>query len=243
MNTKLMKASLVSILAMLLVSACGVIPMLGSRNIISENRNVSGFDRLEVSGGGDVTIIQDGTEALKIETDDNVMQYVTSKVQGGTLSIGLEFPSLRSVIPSRLRLTLHVKDLSGIITSGSWNVVSESFQTRSLDIAISGSGKVTIHALTTDKLTVEISGSGEMDMAGNVKSQDVTISGSGSYNAGDLQTQDTKVGVSGSGNLTTWVTGSLDASISGMGTISYYGSPQVAFNQSGSGTIKSLGNK
>ena len=243
MNTKSMKASLVLILAILLVSACGVIPMLGSRNIISENRKVSGFDRLEVSGGGDVTIIQDGTEALKIETDDNVMQYVTSKVQGGTLSIGLEFPSLRSVIPSRLSLTLHVKDLSGIITSGSWNVGSDSFQTRSLDIAISGSGRVTIHTLTADKLTVDISGSGKMDMAGNVKTQDVTISGSGSYNAGDLQTQHTKAGVSGSGNVTTWATGSLDASISGMGTISYYGSPRVAFNQSGSGTIKSLGNR
>ena len=243
MNAKIMKASLVLTLAMLLVSACGFIPTLGSRNIISENRNVSGFDHLEVSGGGDVTIIQDGTEALTIETDDNVMQYVTSKVQAGTLSVGLEFPSLRSVIPSRLSLTLHVKDLSGITTSGSWNVASESLQAGNLDITTSGSGKVTIHTLTAKTLTVDISGSGEMNLAGNVKSQEITISGSGNYHAGDLQTQDTRVGVSGSGNVTAWATTSLDASVSGMGTISYYGSPQVAFNQSGSGNIKSLGNK
>jgi len=53
-----------------------------------------------VNGGGDLTVIQDGTEALNIETDDNVMQYVTSRVQGETLTIGLEFPGLRSVIPA-----------------------------------------------------------------------------------------------------------------------------------------------
>jgi len=40
-----------------------------------------------------MTIIQDGTETLTIETDDNVMQYVTTKVQGGTLSIAWRPPA------------------------------------------------------------------------------------------------------------------------------------------------------
>ena len=238
-----MKAGLVLTFAMLMVSACGMIPTLGSHNIISENRNVSGFDHLELSGGGDVTIIQGGTEALTIETDDNVMQYVTSKVLGGTLSIKLDFPQLRSVIPSRLSLILHVKDLSGISTSGSWKVIAASFKSANLDIATSGSVKVIIHNLIADKLTVDISGSGDMDLAGQVNSQEVTISGSGSYQAGDLQTRDTRVEVSGSGNVTTWSTGNLDASLSGMGTIRYYGSPKVTYNESGAGSIKSLGNK
>jgi hypothetical protein len=243
MTTKILKASLVLTLATLMVSACGVIPTLGSHNIISENRNVSGFDHLELSGGGDVTIIQDGTEALTVETDDNVMQYVTSRVLGGTLSIKLDFPQLRSVIPSRLSLTLHVKDLSGISTSGSWKVMAASFKSATLDIATSGSGKVTIYNLIADKLTVDISGSGAMDLAGQVNSQEVTISGSGIYQASDLQTRDTRVEVSGSGNVTTWSTGNLEASLSGMGTISYYGSPNVTYNESGAGSIKSMGDK
>jgi len=243
MNTKVMKTSLVTTFALLLVCACGVLPTQGSRNIILENRNVSGFSRLEVSGAGNVTIIQDGTEALTVETDNNVMQFITSRVNGGTLSIGLEFPGLRSVIPSRLNLTLHVKDLSSISSSGSWNVVAASFKPANLDIATSGSAKVTINDLRVDKLTVDISGSGEMYFAGHANSQNVKISGSGTYKAGDLQTRDTSVEVSGSGNVTAWATTNLDANVSGMGTVSYYGSPQVAFNESGSGKIKSLGNK
>ena len=243
MITKLMKASLVLTTALLIVSGCGVIPTLGSHNIISENQNVSGFDRLELSGGGDVTIIQDGTEALTIETDDNVMQYVTSKVLGGTLSIGLDFPNMRSVLPSRLSLTLHVKDLSGISTSGSWKATADGLKSANINISTSGSGKVTIRSLIADKLTVDISGSGNMDLAGQVNSQNVSISGSGVYQAGDLQTRDTRVEVSGSGNVTTWSTSNLEASISGMGSISYYGSPKVTYNESGSGSFKSLGNK
>jgi hypothetical protein len=243
MNTKLMKATIGLTLVKLLISACGILPTFGSRNLITENRPVSGFNRLDISGGGDVTIIQDGTESLTIETDDNVMQYVTSEVRGGTLYVGLEFHSLRSIIPSRLSLTLHVKDLTGISSSGSWNMVSESLQAGNLDIAISGSGKVTVNTLNTDKLNVHISGSGNMDLAGNLQSQEVSISGSGTYRAGDLQTQDTKISVSGSGNVTVWATGSLNASVSGNGTINYYGSPQVTFDQSGSGDLKNLGNK
>jgi flagellar basal body-associated protein FliL len=57
MNTKLMKISLGLTIILLLVSACGIIPTFGSRNLISESRNVSGFERVEVSGGGSMDII------------------------------------------------------------------------------------------------------------------------------------------------------------------------------------------
>lgn len=243
MNTKWMKASTGIILMALLVSACGVIPTMGSRNLVSEDRPVSGYDHLSVSGAGDVTILQDGTEALTIETDDNVMQYVTTEVRGGTLDIGLDFPDLHSVIPSAFHVTLHVKDLSGISASGSWEVNAAALETTNLDIEVSGSAKVTVQALVVDALKVGSSGGSTMDLAGRATSQEIDISGSATYRAGDLQTQDTRISVSGSGNVTVWATGFLNGSISGSGTISYYGAPQVTFDQSGSGKVKSLGDK
>ena len=242
MNTKLMKISLGLTIILLLVSACGIIPTFGSRNLISESRNVSGFERVEVSGGGSMDIIQDGTESLTIETDDNVMQYITSDVRGGTLHLGMDF-GMHSFLPSRLHFTLHVKDLTGITTSGSWDVVIESIQTGTLSIVISGSGKVNINALTADELDTTISGSGELDLSGDAKQQSINISGSGKYLAGDLRTEAATVGISGSGNVTVWTSATLTVHISGSGDVSYYGSPQVSFDQSGSGNIHSLGEK
>ena len=240
MNTKLLKASLGLTMVMLLVSACGIIPTLGSRNLISESRDVSGFERVEVSGGGSMDIIQDGTESLTVETDDNVMQYVTSEVRGGTLYLGMDF-GLRSFLPSRLHFTLHVKDLTGISTSGSWEVVSEAIQTGDLSIVISGSGKVIVNALTADELDTTVSGRGELNLSGEAKQQNINIRGSGKVLAGDLRTQGASVRISGSGNVTVWASETLRVHVSGSGDVRYYGSPQVSFDQSGSGNVHSLG--
>lgn len=242
MNTKLLKTSLGLTIVMLLMSACEFIPTFGSRNLISEVRDVSGFQRVEVSGGGSMDIIQDGTESLSVETDDNVMEYVTSEVRGGTLYLGLD-SNLRALLPSRLHFSLHVKDLSKITSSGSWDVVSETFQTGALNIIISGSGKVNINALTVDELDTTVSGSGELDLSGEAKLEAFNISGSGKVLAGDLRSQSATISISGSGNVTVWASDTLTVHVSGSGNVSYYGSPQVTIDQSGSGNIHNLGNK
>jgi hypothetical protein len=242
MNTKLLKASLGFAIVMLLMSACGIIPTFGSRNLISEARQVSGFERVELSGAGSLDIIQDGSESLTVETDDNLMQYITSEVRDGTLHLGMDF-GLHSFLPSHLHFTLHVKVLTGITTSGSWDVVSESIQTGNLSIVISGSGKVIVNALTADKLDTRVSGSGELDLTGEAKQHNIDISGSGKYLAGDLRTQGTTIGISGSGNVTVWASETLAVNVSGSGNVKYYGSPQVSFDQSGSGNVHSLGGK
>jgi hypothetical protein len=242
MNTKLLKATLGVAILMLFVSACGFIPTFGSRTLISENREVNGFTRVDVSGGGSLEIIQDGTEALSVKTDDNMMQYVTSEVRGGTLYLSLD-STTRALIPSSLHFTLHVKDLGGINTSGSWTVTSAAIKTVTMDIVISGSGDVRVDALAVDKLTANISGSGTLNLSGKALSQSIDISGSGKVLEGDLNTQDTTVRISGSGNVTVWVTGTLEAHVSGSGDISYYGSPTVNFDKSGSGSMHSLGTK
>lgn len=242
MNTKLLKATFGLAVVMLLVSACGIIPTLGSRNLITESRNVTGFIRVELSGGGSADIIQDGTEALTIETDDNVMPYITSEVRGGTLYLGMD-SGLRSILPSRLHFTLHVKDLVAINTSGSWDVVSESLQGVKMTIILSGFGYVSIGALTVEELSASASGSGELDLSGEAGKLDINISGSGKVLAGDLQSQTATVRIGGSGDVTVWVTEALTGNISGSGNIKYYGTPQVSFDQSGTGSIHSLGEK
>jgi carbon monoxide dehydrogenase subunit G len=242
MNTKLIKAIIGLTIVMLFASACNVVPTFGSRNIITESRQVSGYTQVEVSGAGSLVIIQDGTEALTIETDDNIMPYVTSEVRGGNLSIGLDSKS-GPFSPSKMDITLHVKELSNITTSGSWDVTCALLQADSLTILTSGTSNATIDSLSVGSLKVTISGTGNLELAGMAEDQSVEISGSGKYLAGDLQSTTATITVSGSGNGTVWATGELDVHISGSGDIGYYGDPQVAFNQSGSGSIHGLGAK
>ncbi len=243
MNTKFLKAGIGLAVMALMISACGLIPAMGSGRLISQTRSVSGFTRVQISGGGDAEIIQDGTESVTVETDDNVMQYITSEVRGNTLYLGMEFNGLQTIIPTRLQFTVHVKNLNDIGTSGSWDVTSASIQTDNLGIDISGSGKVNIASLTASQVSTTVSGSGEVSLAGTASAQSITVSGSGKYFAGDLQTQDSQIRISGSGNATLWATQTLGVHVSGSGHVGYYGAPQVEFTQSGSGDIQSLGVK
>jgi hypothetical protein len=242
MNAKLLKVTIGLTIIMLVASACGMMPVFGSRNLISETRAVSGYDKVVVSGWGKLEIIQDGTESVTIQTDDNMMQYITSDVRGGTIYLGLQTNGL-SVSPSALNITLHVKDLGGINTSGSWEVSSQGISAKDLAIGMSGSGKVQMNGLSLTSLSVTSSGSGDVSVAGTTVNQSVDISGSGKYAASDLSSQSANVTISGSGTVTLWTTGMLSVHVSGSGDVSYYGTPQVSFVQSGSGNIHNLGNK
>ena len=66
----------------------GIRTIKGSGNVVTEERDVSGFDRVALSGFGEVIITQGDKESLTVETDDNLMRYIETKVRGGTLELG-----------------------------------------------------------------------------------------------------------------------------------------------------------
>ena len=229
-------------LVVFLLSACSLRTNRGSGDLITESRDVRDFDRVSLTGSGEVVITQTGEESLTVETDDNLMQYVRTEVTGGTLNLGIDTDG-RSISPTRLRFTLTVKDVDGLKISGSGDITTGDFDTERLEVEVSGSGDVRIDALTVENVVVRISGSGDVELAGEATGQDIDISGSGKYRAGDLSSAEAKVTISGSGDATVWVTDSLDVRISGSGSVDYFGNPTTDLSGSGSGKIKSLGEK
>jgi hypothetical protein len=213
----------------------------GSGNVISETRKVSQFDRVAVSGSGQLSIVQGDQESLTIEADDNLLPLIKSEVAGGSLQIGPEHVNLSPT--KTIRYQLQLKHLKELHLSGSLEAGAQSIKTDRLLLSISGSGKIQMPRLEAGELDVHISGSGDIQLAGKVDRQVVQISGSGNYQAGECESQNTTVDVSGSGDATVWAHVALEAHVSGSGDIRYYGSPQVNTHISGSGSVRSLGNK
>lgn len=233
---------LVSGMALLALTACNAAVINGSGNLVTETREVSGFDSIDLSGSGEVIITQGSGETLTVETDDNVMEHVESEVRNGTLHLGFK-PGINLIDVTQLVFTVGVDDLTAVSVSGSGDVETDQLSTDRLDLKVSGSGDVQIGDLATDELTIAISGSGDIDLAGQATIQDIAISGSGKYQAGDLASQSVNIDISGSGTATVWASETLDADISGSGTVNYYGRPAVDSSQSGSGDLNSLGEK
>jgi hypothetical protein len=204
-----------AMLTVMLLAACSI--TRGSGQITSESRQVSGFSKVELSGSGELTIEQTGTESLTISAEENLLPKLTSEVSGDTLV--LRSTSNAKIIPTQpIKYSLTVKDLSGL--------------------AVSGSGSVTMSKLATAALSTNISGSGAVTASGTADQQDLKISGSGRYQAEQLTSKTVKVDMSGSGVASVHASDALDLHMSGSGTLTYTGDPkQVTQQISGSGKV------
>lgn len=186
----------------------------GSGNVITETRDVSGFDEIVILGSGDVVVSVTGTESLLIEAEDNIMPLLTTEVRSGRLELGSE----SSYSTNRgINYMITVVSLEGI--------------------EINGSGDVIATGIDAESFAVRISGSGDVEAVGASRDLDVGISGSGNYDGAELVAATGKVTISGSGAAVVNVTDDLEASVSGSGDIEYIGDPALDASTSGSGDI------
>jgi hypothetical protein len=208
----------------------------GSGNVHIEDRQVSGFDGVSVSGGGELILTQGDEEALTIETDDNLLPLIQSEVRNGRLSIGPRNVNLRPT--KSVRYQLKLKKLNDLELSGSVRVEADHIQTERLALSISGSGNMNVAHLETQVLSTHISGSGSTSASGRAETQDIHISGSGDHHASDLKSSKAVASISGSGHASLWVTETLTAHISGSGSVEYRGDARVNSHLSGSGKVR-----
>ncbi len=196
------------------VGGVGVSPT-ASGKIVSETRQIQGFDAVDLSGAGKLILTQSATESVVVEADDNAMPLVTTELSGRTLRL-----STKNGLPTNARVTYKVgiEDLTAI--------------------SVSGAGDVTASAVDTPSLKLEQSGAGNITAAGQAGDLDVDISGAGDYDGADLAATTARVSVSGAGNAVVKVERSLDARVSGAGSIEYIGNPSVNQQTSGAGSIK-----
>jgi hypothetical protein len=234
---------LIPLIAFVLIGCSSGTGYWGSGHVISETRQLSGFDSVFLMTSGDLSIEQGDTESLAIEADDNLLQYLTSDIEGTTLKLSVEnLVSLRYV--TRIRYHLVVKDLEEVQLFGSGDIDAPELEADHMRITILGSGSMALDGLTAADVNVNLTGSGDLDIhGGTVESQDITLMGSGSYNAEDVESNRADVNVMGSGSARIWVTEQLNATLMGSGDVEYFGDPSVDSNSLGSGDVVHLGNR
>jgi hypothetical protein len=236
------------IIGSLLLSACQlpfVDVVRGSGELVTETRDVGNFEGIKLDGVGRLVITQGSSVSLEITAEDNIMEELTSEVQGTTLVLGYQDQTwLRTIVPTKVVVyTLTVTDLSEVIFNGAGELEMSGLDTDSFYIEINGAARVDIDELITEDLVVEIDGTGTVTIAGKTSSQEITIQGAGNYQASDLQSDSTAITIAGLGNGTVWATENLDITIDGGGTVNYFGSPNVTQDINGLGEIKNQGEK
>ena len=229
---------LLIILGSLLLSACAPSVISGSGNIVSETRAVAQFNAIDMAEAGDVIVTQGEPQSVRVETDDNLIQYVRTEVRDHTLHIykePLDLVTIHTAHPMRVYIT--VKDISSLNLSGSGSILSDSIKSTDLKLDLSGSGKIVIKEIKAVSLSTYLSGSGLCEIAGEAQQQHINLSGSGSYRASQVNSQKTQIDLSGSGKVNAQAFENLDINLSGSGDVFYSGPAKLSQNISGSGKV------
>lgn len=212
-----------------------------SRSTRTEMRDVRGFTKVSFSGFGTLEVEQGADYALRVTADDAALQDLTTEVRGDTLYIDLEEFTPRFFRDRRLDIELTVPSLEGLEVSGATDSTLRSINASDFEAELSGAGKMDLDGITADSLRVRVSGAGEVTASGTVRSQDVELSGAGSYRARDLRSAEARLDLSGACEASVSASETLDASVSGAGEVEYYGDPKVTEDISGAGSVRRRG--
>ncbi len=217
-----------------------VIP--GSGVAVDEHRQVSGFTRVVYATEGHLHIVQGSVEALRIHAEDNLLQYLSTTVQGGTLQLRTTGSvDLRPSQPIEFFLT--VQSLGGIDFQGIGAIDATSLSTTRLAVTCSGIGDVTLANLDAEELVVELGGISTARAFGTVDQQTITLPafGFGAYDGQGLQSREAHVYVHGQADATVRVSDQLFATVTSSGSVYYIGSPRVDAKISGTGRVSKIG--
>lgn len=230
----------------------------GSGTIISEQRAIDGVQNIRLSTVGHATVRIGDKDEIIIETDDNLLPYIETRVSNGTLTISTKSGyNVRGTAGIRYSITVRAlrgvaSSSSGDITvlplstdrleisaSSSGDILLENVEAEFTDISSSSSGDISIGTFRGDEIDGRLSSSGDLRIeGGEVFRQRVRISSSGSYDGRELRSRDADIRTSSSGDARVWVTDRLRASTSSSGSIYYRGDPRVDAQSSSSGKVK-----
>jgi hypothetical protein len=216
----------------------------GSGNVVTETREVSSFDAIEVLYPARVVVRQGTTESLEIEAEDNLLPNLKTEVRNGRLEISYRREGGKHVNATKTpKITIVVKDLAAVDFSSAGELFVEKLQTDTLEISLSGAGNLELEDIEVKALQIDVSGAGSSTASGTADHLEVSISGFGDFKGGDLHSQDARVDISGAGSATVWADNDLNVELSGAGSVSYYGTASVSRHISGVGGVNHLGDK
>lgn len=210
-------ARLASMLALSLLAGC-----MQAQPVKQQDRTISEFTSIKAGGAFEITLTQGGSNTVKIEAQEDVLDNIRTEVKGNTLHI---FTSGKIENEKPMKVFITVKQLNGLEISGASTVKSGSvFKAAQFDLHASGAATIEIE-LDADKLTLDASGASHVELKGNARTMKADISGASNLSAPWLQTDAAIIDASGASHASINARKSIDAEASGASSITYTGEP------------------
>jgi hypothetical protein len=230
--------TLVAGMAVMGLSSCILSCVHGSGNIKTENRKVSDFNRVSISGEYKVVLKQDSSLSLTITADDNLLKYIKTTVSGDKLRI---YNKRNFCNTGQLTVTVGVRNLEEVGSSGVVEIESDGkINAKDMRFRLSGSSKITMDISAANVVTSG-SGSSEINLKGQATSHDIELSGDSKVHAFDFVVGSCEIESSGVGYSEVDVLNSLSVHSSGASEVKYRGNPSnITNDKSGASSIEKV---
>lgn len=212
----------------------------GSGNIKTETRTAGQFNAVDVSGSIDVYVKSDSVSSIRVEADDNLLEFVETHNDGGTLHIhernGFNLRSRKDI-----KVYVSGPEFRHFEASGACDIFSENKITSpsAIDIDVSGASGINME-LNAPAIKADLSGACTVTLKGETKNLDLNGSGASKFYCFDLMAENVGVEISGAGHADVSASVKLDVQVSGAGTVKYKGNAIPNSNISGAGSVKKV---
>lgn len=230
----------ICILILILSSSCdyrGWTSITGNGQLAKQDRTVDEFRGVDVSGGMHVFLTVGPTHNVRVEADENLMEYIEMEVDGDVLEISSRKDhNLKPKAGIRIYITAPAFDKLSVTGSGKISSDSKLVSNAAIHTGVTGSGDIKLQ-VDAPEVHSEISGSGSITLSGATRSYNAEINGSGDIHSFDLLSETSSVDIAGSGNVEIFASKQLDVDVVGSGDVRYKGTAKLNFDKVGGGKV------
>lgn len=227
--------------AISLFSSCEGCGHRGNGHITKENRPVSTFDKISIEGIFPVELSQTGEpESVKVETDENLQQYIVVKNEGDKLLVKTKD---KVSIPgsSKLKVYINIKNLRQLDFSSVGSLsTTNTLKLDSLDLVSESVGKLNLD-IQADFLRANLNSVGSTTLQGKVREVRINNKSVGTLSAYDLKADTLMIHNTAVGTAEIYADKAFYIRSSAIGTLYYKGPGEVKeLSSEGIGKVKKV---
>ena len=205
----------------------------GSGNVVTEKRNIeTPFTKIQTSTGVEVILEQGSPSEVEVEVDDNLMKYIVTRVENGTLIVKIDgnINTMESAI-----VRVKTKTIEGLESSSGASIKTIN-KLSGTSVALKTSSGSTIQAdLEYEKVSCESTSGSEIKVSGKALTLDTKSSSGSEINAKELASNEiTAQSTSGSSTTVNPIV-LLNAKASSGSSIDYVKEPKKVVKEETSG--------
>ena len=236
------KVGLVMILSMLIVfSACEYVDrerINGNGKQVTQNYDFKQFADVDISGAVNVILQQGPGYEVKLETDENLVNYLEVAVRDGDELYVKTKKGVNLQPSSGIDLYITAPYLNKISASGasSLKTTGKYTQDQKIEFELHGASEGEL-AVRAPRVEMEATGASTCTIEGENRDIKADAQGASTINAFNLKTENAEADASGASTIRIFSSVNLQAEASGASTIKYKGNPTTNIQSSGASSV------